>query len=73
MERPLPLGHVARPCDKKWESVFEPLQQRMWSKDPYTCRCELDRERQAVEALADLYRLAIVNVEIRDDGGRRDA
>ena len=51
-QRPLALGLVARPA-REVEAPAEPLEDRRRAHDPDAGRGELDRQREAVEALAD--------------------
>ena len=51
-QRPLPLGQVARPAGEV-EAPAEPLEDRRRAHEPDPGGGELDRQRQAVEALAD--------------------
>ena len=53
-QRPLALGQVARAAGEERERRVEPLQQRRRGEQPHPRGGELDRERQVVEATADL-------------------
>ena len=60
-ERSLPSGRVAGAGGQHGQTVIEPLEQRRRVKRAQTRRCELERQRQPVEAAADLRRTVVGN------------
>ena len=58
-QRPLPLGGRAGAAGEQWQSLLEPLEQHRRRERLDARGSQLDRERQTVEAPADLGDLAV--------------
>src|SRR5579862_303624 len=67
--RPLPFGRRPRATGQDGETLLEPLEQERELEHLHTGCSQLDRERQTIEAPADLDNLT-VRGEIGANGGR---
>ena len=66
VQRPLPLGHVARARHEQRQALLESCEQRLGVEHLHPGGGQLDRERQPVEAPADLGGDRVVDLHVGD-------
>jgi hypothetical protein len=66
----LPLGEIAAAGGQQRQPPIQPDQQLVRREHLHPGRCQLDRQGQAVEAVADLREAAAVGAEARKHGLR---